>query len=284
MLSARREVAVIGDSGYCPSSYLGKRYDVTGSFKENPNAADLTKPFTVVGRRSDQGPTSLKMHVESALRKTKLAKSFEAEAEAAKAKAAAASSLSSSSAAAGVQEPTSPPKQAAAPMALTSIFKSNLVDSDDDDDDDDAPVIVGQEPAAEEAPAPWTKEIDDFALLVKANWHFAVDDEAIPASFVFWANAGIIRASRCTLRLPARTSQGWLRRPTASVSSATPAGFSLISASQCRRSSLRLTLLATRVGAHGRGGFCQVPKQGAGRPLKRKAQRHKDERPKRYPI
>jgi len=45
---------------------------------------------------------------------------------------------------------------------------------------------------AEEALAPWTKETDDFALLVKANWQFAVDDSKQFRPLVFWANACII--------------------------------------------------------------------------------------------
>lgn len=81
------------------------------------------------------------------------------------------------------------------------------------------------------------------AAIVKANWQFAVGDSKQFRPRVFWANAGII--TRFPMRLPARTSQGWLRRPTASVSSAPPARSSLISASHCRWGSLRLTLLAT---------------------------------------
>jgi len=36
------------------------------------------------------------------------------------------------------------------------------------------------------------KEINDFALLVKANWQFAVDDTKQFRPLVFWVNAGII--------------------------------------------------------------------------------------------
>jgi len=66
-------------------------------------------------------------------------------------------------------------------------------------------MIVGQEPAAAEAP--WTKKSDDFALLVKANWQFAVDDLKQFRPFIFWTNAGIGHHRACiTARFPVHSA------------------------------------------------------------------------------